>query len=483
MKDSMWKVVARVSTSRNSQVQKLGSVVAAPQEEFDASQAQHVSVGLPSWYTPEIETGDNKESQRDSYQFQKQKSPSVSQKYNFEESPETEMQKKEEEKGCVVSPVGRPRMSWDSLGLLALSMESWAVPFEIAFLGVQTPPFFYVLSIITTTFFSLDIILNCFTGFVSKGKIITNHKKVLINYFTGWFWIDAVATVPINLIFGAGTEADALSLVRISRGMKAMKMLRFLRMLKLLRLVRARAQAQRLQDNLLSSPKAQLALKPVFALLGLLVLSHFHACLFAAVTDLNVHIADGWIGDYDNEDYDPFKLYGFSFWWAYTKITFGNEVALKSIDEQIFALVITTEKLILLSLLIHWVVNTALLFSQDKAERFTRKSTVVEYFKRHKLPYHLTLQVISTLEQTHRAHHTLQHLEQLVWKDLPQSLRRIVAEELWSKHLMSLGLTLHVARWHRTSCLNCQCLCLNRFWHHRQFSFVKVNLLLLRASS
>ena len=51
--------------------------------------------------------------------------------------------------------------------------------------------------------FLIDILINFRTSYVSAytGEEITEPKKITINYLSGRFWIDFIATVPFDLLF------------------------------------------------------------------------------------------------------------------------------------------------------------------------------------------------------------------------------------------------------------------------------------------
>ena len=64
-----------------------------------------------------------------------------------------------------------------------------------------------IIDLIVDVMFIADILINFRTTFLQNGEVITDPQKIAINYFKGWFFIDAVAAIPFDLLlFGTGTS-------------------------------------------------------------------------------------------------------------------------------------------------------------------------------------------------------------------------------------------------------------------------------------
>ena len=49
--------------------------------------------------------------------------------------------------------------------------------------------------------FIIDIFINFLSSYEKDdGKIVQNFKKIAINYLTGFFWIDFIASFPMDLV-------------------------------------------------------------------------------------------------------------------------------------------------------------------------------------------------------------------------------------------------------------------------------------------
>lgn len=63
-----------------------------------------------------------------------------------------------------------------------------------------------IIDLIVDLMFIADILINFRTTYLHNGEVVTNQKKIAINYVKGWFVIDTIAAVPFDLLlFGSGT--------------------------------------------------------------------------------------------------------------------------------------------------------------------------------------------------------------------------------------------------------------------------------------
>lgn len=69
-----------------------------------------------------------------------------------------------------------------------------------------------LIDLIVDVLFGADIIINFRTTFVHDGEVVSNARKIAVNYVKGWFVIDAVAAIPFDLLlFGSGSS-DTLTI-------------------------------------------------------------------------------------------------------------------------------------------------------------------------------------------------------------------------------------------------------------------------------
>ena len=68
-----------------------------------------------------------------------------------------------------------------------------------------------IIDLIVDIMFIIDILINFRTTYVNKNdEVVSNHGKIAVHYFKGWFLIDVVAAIPFDLLL-FGSETDEVS--------------------------------------------------------------------------------------------------------------------------------------------------------------------------------------------------------------------------------------------------------------------------------
>ena len=162
-----------------------------------------------------------------------------------------EMQRQELEGGTcfgypspTLDPDGRFRILWDlALGILIL-YSVISIPIRIGFdVSPEIPNSWqFIVDCLIDCTFAVDIGLNFFTGFYAGKTLVRNKRDIARAYMRGWFSIDLVTTVPIDLFveLAVGGGSD----------LRAIKMVRILRLLKLARLKKLGKVSQRVREKL-----------------------------------------------------------------------------------------------------------------------------------------------------------------------------------------------------------------------------------------
>ena len=144
-----------------------------------------------------------------------------------EEIPEAQFET-EDQVNTKLIRITRPfRTKWDLLTMILALYNCFTIPFFIAFYrgtGVE----FIVINTLIDVVFLADVVLNFFTTYIDRnGDEVLDHKKITKSYLRGNFWLDLVASIPIDnfiVLFSQATEeieiiqlSDLLKLVRILR--------------------------------------------------------------------------------------------------------------------------------------------------------------------------------------------------------------------------------------------------------------------------
>jgi len=117
----------------------------------------------------------------------------------------------------------RNRLRWDSIIILFVLYSSFQIPYDTTFRTQAQPLFLAVMESFIDVAFAIDLCTNFCTTYMDEHQHIeiNNSKKMAIHYLQGFFWIDLLATVPFELIFGSVVTSlgwlGALKMVRLLR--------------------------------------------------------------------------------------------------------------------------------------------------------------------------------------------------------------------------------------------------------------------------
>jgi len=133
----------------------------------------------------------------------------------------------------VIDPDNMWKFRWDLVMVVCTLYSLFMTPFQLSF-GEVGP--LGGVDIAMDVAFVIDLVLQSRTSFV-KGmhEIEMDGWVVFKRYLMGWFFVDAVAAVPVELIIAITNVLDAGDSVP-SRGLQLMRLLRFTRLLRVSRL-------------------------------------------------------------------------------------------------------------------------------------------------------------------------------------------------------------------------------------------------------
>jgi len=162
-----------------------------------------------------------------------------------EESPTTTCSERS------IHPHSEFRTRWDIFVAFCLAYNAITIPFRICFNNIASADeaIFWVDRCVDLAFI-VDVGLNFFTGFVrAKDNQIELHPpNVKWNYFTTWFFVDIISSIPYELLVIAVVDltdasdargAESAQLLKSAKALKIARYIRFIKLAKVLRLVRA----------------------------------------------------------------------------------------------------------------------------------------------------------------------------------------------------------------------------------------------------
>ena len=193
----------------------------------------------------------------------------------------------------IVDPHGKLRGRWDLLIAALLIYMLFMIPFRVGFEqdSVELSAW-WVWDNCCDVLFLVDIALNFSTAVLDEdGELVTARGAIVGEYVRGWFPIDLVASVPVDLLMYTTSAADAVgnpALLRMPRMLRFFKLLRLLRLLKAFKLSSVLGD---LEDDIPASPTL---VKIVKISILMFVLCHITACAFHFLAAAEGHAGINW---------------------------------------------------------------------------------------------------------------------------------------------------------------------------------------------
>eukprot|EP00736_Rhodelphis_marinus_P008744 Rmarinus@m.27151 len=293
----------------------------------------------------------------------------------------------------IILPDSAGRTAWDAFMLLLVIYYALMVPLVLGFdTKLSEDPNWNLWEYISNSLFVIDICLNFRTAYKEttgplKGFVVTDSRKIFLNYTQGWFWIDVLASLPMDIIFGS---AAANKLLRVVRGFKV------------LRIVRASRILSRLQSSMSFNP-ALIRLFKLMLALGLLW--HWMACCYWFICRI-----EGFEVDDDREgtpwtppaymEFEPlYNQYGQAFYWAVVVTTgVGRDVDPMTNLETTFTIIAIIIGVMMYAFIISSAASALQNIDDSHFEQQQQKDAVDRYMRAKKIPYELQKEINDYLD-------------------------------------------------------------------------------------
>lgn len=150
----------------------------------------------------------------------------------------------------LVYPMSKFSIFWDLIIAICLLYISFILPIKIAFFN-QYKNIFLIYDIVITSIFFIDIVIGFNRVILDKNdNYITDRKIIAMNYLKGWFIVDFICFIPINLIFRyRNTFNHGMKLIKITR---MFHLTRCLRLIKVLKSVIADPDSKKINEKILN---------------------------------------------------------------------------------------------------------------------------------------------------------------------------------------------------------------------------------------
>ena len=231
----------------------------------------------------------------------------------------------------VFFPPHPTKQRWDAFVMLLIIYSCIDVPFRIG-MNAEAEGLMWLGEVGITLMFCVDLACNFNTAYLEGPNFVIHRGMIAGTYFQSWFFIDALSSIPVELIEALPSAVPSSALGALgggggggaadegNTGMKALRALRMVRLLRMLRLLKVQQYIDALEDR--TGVNMQI-LQIVKMVLGLLYLMHLLGCFwFYVATNSGEPIT--WVTEYDGGSAvsAPTSVqYLYSVYWALTTLT------------------------------------------------------------------------------------------------------------------------------------------------------------------
>ena len=266
------------------------------------------------------------------------------------------------------------RHIWDFLVFFLLMYTAVILPYTVCFIETNPTKGIGLVETIIDFFFLLDVILNFFFAYLNEfGIIIDDRRQIIVNYLCGYFTVDFLGCIPIQLLLSISSTHNKLELARIY------KILRLFRLIKMVRVKKY----DRILSHFVSYFNLNLSLsKIIFMILITFLLVHISSCIWYFLNKVE-DFETSWIFTNNLQDKDDFEIYLVAFYWSsYTLFTIGfGDIKPSSNLEKIWCII--------------WIVYGALFYSYT----FGNLKTIIESYDKKQLVINSKLKKIEDFSE------------------------------------------------------------------------------------
>ena len=223
----------------------------------------------------------------------------------------------------ILMPDNNLKLFWDFCLLFLILGNTLIIPLNLCF-ELENLVFFQSFDIALLYLITFDMILSLFTAYYSKGVVIVNRHKILMNFLSNGFLWDFLSVIPYFFTQVFGND--------------------YVQLLLMLRLVKMSKIFIGLEEHLFLSDKV----KGIYELFKLFILiiyvGHFFACvwIYAAKVEMNYGLGNSWIQNFHLTDEGWESQYITSLYFAvYTMVTVGyGDISPTNIIERALCIVL-----------------------------------------------------------------------------------------------------------------------------------------------
>ena len=319
----------------------------------------------------------------------------------------------------VFLPDSKFKAYWNMIMIVLMLYSVIMSPIDIAFIESQIYSL-YILDFVLDGFFFVDMILTCLTAYSdSESNLILSHRKILCNYLTGWFLLDALSCFPIQAILDSQQKYN--SLVRVTRLQRLYRILRLTKVLRFMKAFRSNKQHRFLNLALKVSVEVE---KLIWFLWLIFLLIHLITCFWVFMGGFySTETSQNWIQQYSFQNYSDLDMYIIALYWTVTTlVTVGyGDICATNTSERIYVTVIMIIGIFMYSYTVSSISTIISTLDTRKAKLNSKLDLLSHIARKHKLSVHFEQKVSMAIEYEHRNND--KELEEVV-ADLPVTLKQ-----------------------------------------------------------
>lgn len=149
------------------------------------------------------------------------------------------------------------------------------------------------------------------------------RSRVTIGYLKSWFFVDILASIPVNFILDLVLDSETTSsnnvnisgqrLIRVARIPRLYRLVRMARLFKILKIFKRSAFFQKIQ---LIFKLNNAAVRITSFLVTVIMCVHLSGCLWIIVANLNDYNPDTWVSRLGLADSEDMDIYIAAIYWS-----------------------------------------------------------------------------------------------------------------------------------------------------------------------
>ena len=342
----------------------------------------------------------------------------------------------------AVSPNNPYRMTFELAGFVILLLDLSLMPYVLAW-DVASETWYVVLNFLMSSFWTVDMVLNFFSGFYQDGDLQLVLDVIARTYVRTWFGFDLAIVLSdwTSLLILATFETEGLTSVKMLRFLKISRVLRGAGVLRMVRV--ARIIGDYLDRTLTEG--SRLLLKFVAAFFCVLWVNHVVCCTWwvigmGARTDTGLRwVSTSLPGGFIYEEMPTLFQYTTSFHWSIAQLTLGAvEINPVNSVERMYTVGLLVLGLLVGISLVSLLSAEMMDFTMRKQDRVQKMSYLRTFLAEHhvnsKLAYRVTQQAETRIRK--RAKLTDRDVDaiQLLSSTLRTELRYEIFQRQMSSH-------------------------------------------------